>query len=94
MRRKTFPIWDEESACLQLPRNSRAVGLTKAIINGQLRPREQREPHTAAASVWNSEFRHYINRVGRKKGERSIHKELKSEISKMKYTSCCCGKAF
>lgn len=44
MRRKTFPIWDEESACLQLPRNSRAAGLTKAIINGQLRSSEQRDP--------------------------------------------------
>lgn len=46
IRRKTFPIWDEESACLQLPRNSRAVGLTKAIINMQLRPTRQRRTST------------------------------------------------
>lgn len=46
IRRKTFPIWDEESACLQLPRNSRAVGLTKAVINMQLRPTRQRRTST------------------------------------------------
>lgn len=69
MRRKTFPIWDEESACLQLPRNSRAAGLTKAVINRQPRSREQRDPHTIAASVWNSELRHYVNPHARKRGK-------------------------
>lgn len=52
--KRTFPIWDEESARLQhRPRNSRsAVALTKAVIKGSRRIESDHQRGAARCSIW------------------------------------------
>lgn len=92
---KHFQSGNEESACLQLPRNSRAAGLTKAIINGQLGSTEPAQhsplwPCDLSCSTRNSAIRHSI-RTSKGKGG-IIDAELKITIPAVSTnTSCCRG---